>query len=114
VILATKCGLVWHTRKGMLFFEELGKPVHRHLGAKSIRYELEQSLKRLGTDAIDLYQTHWQDPGTPIAETMGTLLDLKREGKIRAIGVSNVTAQQLDEYRRTGDRRFGPGAVQPH
>lgn len=102
VVLATKCGLVWHTRKGMLFFEEHGKPVHRHLGAESIRYELEQSLRRLGTDVIDLYQTHWQDPDTPIAETMGTLVDLKREGKIRAIGVSNLTAGQLDQYRRAG------------
>ncbi len=102
VVLATKCGLVWHTNQGRLFFEQAGKPVHRYLGAESIRYELEQSLKRLRTDYIDLYQTHWQDPTTPIGETMTTLMDLKREGKIRAIGVSNVTLDQLREYERFG------------
>ncbi len=102
VVLATKCGLVWHTNKGRLFFEEAGKPVYRYLGAESIRHELEESLKRLGTDYIDLYQTHWQDPTTPIEETMTTLMALKREGKIRAIGVSNITVEELREYLRFG------------
>ncbi len=102
VVLATKCGLVWHVNRGVLHFEQAGKPVYRYLGADSIRYEVEQSLKRLRTDVIDLYQTHWQDSTTPIAETMGALLDLKREGKIRAIGVSNATVDQLAEYRRAG------------
>jgi aryl-alcohol dehydrogenase-like predicted oxidoreductase len=102
VILATKCGLVWHTTEGMRFFEEDGRPVHRYLGPASIRYEVEQSLKRLRTGTIDLYQTHWQDAGTPIADTMGTLLDLKKEGKIRAIGVSNVSLDELEEYRQQG------------
>lgn len=100
VVLASKCGLVWHTDKGTHFFDESGKPVHKYLGAESIRYEVEQSLRRLQTDVIDLYQTHWQDTTTPIEETMGTLLDLKQEGKIRAIGVSNATIEQMDEYRK--------------
>jgi aryl-alcohol dehydrogenase-like predicted oxidoreductase len=102
VILATKCGLVWHTDKGTHFFDESGKPVHKYLGAESIRYEVEQSLRRLQTDVIDLYQTHWQDATTPIEETMGTLLNLKQEGKIRAIGVSNASIGQMDEYRTIG------------
>jgi methylglyoxal reductase len=102
VVLATKCGLVWDTDKGTHFFDELGKPIHRYLGAESIRYEVEQSLGRLQTDVIDLYQTHWQDATTPIEETMATLLDLKQEGKIRAIGVSNATIEQMDEYRIVG------------
>jgi methylglyoxal reductase len=102
VVLATKCGLVWDSKKGTHFFDELGRPIHRYLGAESIRYEVEQSLRRLQTDVIDLYQTHWQDPTTPIEETMATLLELKREGKIRAIGVSNATTQQMDEYRKSG------------
>jgi methylglyoxal reductase len=102
VVLATKCGLVWHTDRGPLFFEQDGKPVHRYLGRDSVRYELEQSLRRLGTDYVDLYQTHWQDPTTPIEETMGALLELKREGKIKAIGVSNVTVEQLEAYARVG------------
>jgi methylglyoxal reductase len=63
---------------------------------------VEQSLKRLNTDHIDLYQTHWQDPTTPIEETMTTLLDLKREGKIRAIGVSNAKVEQIEAHRRVG------------
>ncbi len=102
VVLATKCGLVWHVNKGVHHFNEHGKEVYRYLGADSIRYEVEQSLKRLKTDRIDLYQTHWQDPTTSIEETMSTLLELKKEGKIRAIGVSNITREQLDTYRKTG------------
>lgn len=76
-IIATKCGLVWHTDKGTYYFTEYDKPVYRYLGPESIRYEVEQSLKRLRTDYIDLLQTHWQDPTTPIEDTMGELLRLK-------------------------------------
>jgi aryl-alcohol dehydrogenase-like predicted oxidoreductase len=102
VIVATKCGLVWHTAKGTFFLDQNGSRVHRYLGAESIRYEVEQSLQRLETDYIDLYQTHWQDPTTPIAETMETLLDLKKQGKIRGIGVSNCTVEQVRQYRAVG------------
>ena len=103
VILATKCGLVyWNATKGNYFDSIEDCPVHRYLGPESVRHELEQSLRRLQTDYVDLYQTHWQDPTTPIAETMGALLELKQEGKIRAIGVSNATAEQMDEYRAVG------------
>ncbi len=102
VVLATKCGLVWHTQKGVKFLEEHGQAVHRYLGPESIRYELEQSLLRLKTDYIDLYQTHWQDASTPIEDTMHTLLELKKEGKIRAIGVSNCTLGQLQAYEKIG------------
>jgi methylglyoxal reductase len=101
-VLATKCGLVWHTAQGKHFFNEADKPVHRYLGGASIRYELEESLRRLQTDYVDLYQTHWQDPTTPISETMTTLLDLKKEGKIRAIGVSNVNPDELNAYLKAG------------
>ncbi len=102
VVLATKCGLVWHTRKGSHFFDYDGRPVHRYLGAESIRHEVELSLRRLGTDHIDHYITHWQDPSTPIAETMDTLQALKAEGKIRSIGASNVSAAELENYLGTG------------
>jgi methylglyoxal reductase len=102
VVLATKCGLVWHTDKGRRFFDQGGMPVHRYLGPDSIRHELEQSLKRLRTDHIDLYITHWQDPTTPIAETLGALETLKREGKIRAIGASNVSRADLEAYLAAG------------
>lgn len=102
VVLATKCGLVWHEKKGAFFFEEQGKQIYRYLGPESIRYEVEHSLKRLKTNYIDLYQTHWQDSTTPIEDTMGALLQLKAEGKIRAIGVSNVTVEQLEQYLEVG------------
>ena len=102
VVLATKCGLVWHTDKGRHFFDQDGRAVHRYLGPESIAHELEQSLRRLGTDHVDLYITHWQDPTTPVAETMGALEDLKRAGKIRAIGASNVSPADLRAYLAAG------------
>ncbi|OGB13851.1 MAG: aldo/keto reductase [Burkholderiales bacterium RIFCSPLOWO2_12_67_14] len=101
-VIATKCGLVWHTQKGTHFFDEDGHPVYRHLGRESIFHEAEESLKRLQTDYIDLYITHWQDSTTPVEETMDALLTLKRQGKIRAIGVSNVDPETLAEYLRYG------------
>lgn len=102
VILATKCGLVWHMKKGNHFFDAEGHTVHRYLGAESLRYEVEQCLKRLNTDYIDLFQTHWQDATTDIAETMETLLALKQEGKIRAIGGSNLAIEDLEAYTQAG------------
>ncbi len=102
VVLVTKCGLVWHVNEGAYFFHQDGKPVHRYLGAASIRYEVEESLKRLGTDYIDHYVTHWQDATTPIAETVGALVRLKEEGKIRSIGASNVSQADLEAYIATG------------
>jgi methylglyoxal reductase len=101
-VLVTKCGLVWHTREGTHFFDEAKQPVHRFLGRESIFHEVEESLSRLRTDRIDLYITHWQDATTPVAETMDALLTLKRQGKIRAIGVSNVDAPTLAEYLKHG------------
>jgi aryl-alcohol dehydrogenase-like predicted oxidoreductase len=106
-ILATKCGLRWDTDKGEFdgYADEKGPSktparyeIHRYLGPESIRHEVEQSLRRLGTDVIDLYQTHWQESTTPIEVTMEALQALQREGKIRAIGVSNVNVEQLRRY----------------
>ncbi len=101
-VVATKCGLVWHTQKGTHFFDEDGHPVYRHLGRESIFHETEESLKRLQTDYIDLYITHWQDSTTPVEETMDALLTLKQQGKIRAIGVSNASPETLAEYLQYG------------
>ncbi len=110
VVLATKCGLIWHEEKGYFFFASDEKhptddgriKVYKCLSPETIRYEVEQSLNRLGTDRIDLFQTHWQSSTTPIADTMETLMKLKDEGKIRAIGCSNASPGQMDEYRVTG------------
>lgn len=108
VVLASKAGLVWHTAEGEGPWET-DDPISgehyrvcRSLAPENIRYEIEQSLARLATDYIDLYQTHWQENSTPIADTMGELVRLKEEGKIRAIGVSNATAEQIDAYRAVG------------
>ncbi len=103
VVLATKCGLRWDLARGFHFFDyPSGEPVYRYLGSQSIEHELDMSLKRLKTDYIDLYQTHWQDPTTPISETMETLLRLKEKGKIRAIGVSNASLDQIRQYLKYG------------
>lgn len=102
VVLVSKCGLVWHVGEGTYFFQQDGKPVHRFLGPSSIRHEVEESLRRLGTDYVDHYVTHWQDPTTPIADTLEALLRLKEEGKIRSIGASNVSKEDLAAYLATG------------
>jgi aryl-alcohol dehydrogenase-like predicted oxidoreductase len=83
----TKCGLRWDARGN----------VQKVLSAESIRREAEDSLRRLGVDAIDLYQIHWPpDPDSPaLEEGWSTLADLKREGKVRWIGVSNFNVKQL-------------------
>jgi methylglyoxal reductase len=110
VVLASKCGLIWHAEAGDYFFTSDEKKanndgeikIYKCLSPKMIRWEVEQSLKRLGVDCIDLLQAHWQESTTPIAETMQTLMDLKAEGKIRSIGCSNATPAQMDEYRGAG------------
>ena len=102
VVLATKCGLVWHTQKGNHFFDVDGQPVHRYLGSDGIAYEVEQSLRRLGTDCIDHYITHWQDPTTPIEDTIEALDRLKTAGKIRSIGASNTSPEDLGTYMEAG------------
>jgi aryl-alcohol dehydrogenase-like predicted oxidoreductase len=81
----TKCSMVW---------DEHREIVHS-LKADSIRRECEASLRRLGVEAIDLYQIHWPDPDTEIEEGWGTLATLKKEGKVRHIGVSNFNVAQL-------------------
>ncbi|BCH18168.1 aldo/keto reductase [Mesorhizobium sp. L-2-11] len=101
-VIASKCGLNWHSKKGNHFFDQDGTPVNRYLGADGIACEVEQSLRRLGTDYIDLYITHWQDPTTPIAETVEALERLKSAGKIRAIGASNLDAAELQQYVAAG------------
>lgn len=102
VVLATKCGLVWWEDRGEHAYDEGDKSIYVNLRPDSIRHEVEQSLKRLGTEVIDLYQTHAQESTTSIEDTMGTLLALKDEGKIRAIGTSNIEPAQLAAYMDQG------------
>ena len=72
-----------------------------------VRQACEDSLRRLGTDHIDLYQLHQPDPETPIADTLGALDELVKAGKVREIGCSNFSAEQLDEAARAAK----PGAA---
>ena len=89
VIIATKCGLRWD--------KESLSSLRKDASRKSILEEIDQSLKRLGTDWIDLYQVHWPDVETSQQETMETLLEIQEQGKIRFIGVSNYSATQIKE-----------------
>jgi len=106
VQIMTKFGLRWDTTKGEFFFsskDNNGNPIqlHKYAGKNDIIKECEDSLRRLQTDYIDLYQIHWHDSTTPISETMETLLRLQEQGKIRAAGVCNYTALQMEEAEHT-------------
>jgi len=104
-IVATKCGIWWEDSRGSYFAELAGRKVNRSLRPDTIQVEIENSLRRLDIDCIDLYQTHWPSAppdSTPIADTMAALLKLKEQGKIRAIGVSNVSLDELQENVRYG------------
>jgi len=90
VVVATKAGLEWND-KGKVF---------RNSSRARILKEVEDSLRRLQTDYIDLYQVHWPDPLVPIEETAAVMAALLKEGKIRALGVSNYNAEQLEVFRR--------------
>ncbi|HKJ69160.1 MAG TPA: aldo/keto reductase [bacterium] len=99
VILATKVGVL---REGEKFVNNL-KPA-------SIRQEIEDSLRRLNVDVIDLYQIHWPDPNTPIADTVNELMKIQKEGKFRYLGVSNFKPHLMDEVREKTD----VVSLQPH
>src|ERR1700744_2130513 len=88
-VIATKVGLDWTD----------GKPFRNARKARIVK-EVEDSLRRLQTDVIDLYQVHWPDPTTPIAEVAEAMGALHHAGKIRAIGVSNFSPAQMDEFRK--------------
>ncbi len=103
VVLATKCGLVWdrETRE-YHFTDEEGHAVYKDLSKESILRECEQSLRRLRTDWIDLYQCHWPSNVYPADETMEALNLLLNQGKIRAIGVSNFSVEQMKAFGEHG------------
>jgi aryl-alcohol dehydrogenase-like predicted oxidoreductase len=84
-ILATKCSLVWDS----------AKKVTARLKKKSVHAEIEASLRRLGVDEIDLYQIHWPNPEADIEEGWSAMADLVKEGKVRYIGASNFSVEQL-------------------
>jgi aryl-alcohol dehydrogenase-like predicted oxidoreductase len=87
VFIATKVGLEWHNGS-----------VTRNSSPERIRKEIQDSLRRLRTDYIDIYQVHWPDLAVPIEETARTLQALYKEGLIRAIGVSNYSPEQMNRF----------------
>jgi len=104
--LVTKFGMRWDLVKGDFGFKSKnndGKEIdiYKYAGKESVIYECEQSLKRLGTDYIDLYQIHWPDVTTPISETFEAVSRLIEQGKVRYGGVCNYDVAQLKEADRT-------------
>jgi aryl-alcohol dehydrogenase-like predicted oxidoreductase len=104
VQLFTKFGLRWDSTEGEHFFDlpDGGKvyKIYRNARKKSVIAECENSLKRLRTDHIDLYQCHWPDHTTPIEETMEALAQLLKEGKILAAGVSNFSVKEIERANK--------------
>jgi len=105
VQISTKYGLRWDTKNGQFYFsskDNNGNPIslHKYAGKESIIKECEDSLRRLGTNYIDLYQIHWADPTTPIQETMETVNLLIQQGKVRYAGVCNYDVSQLKEAEK--------------
>lgn len=90
IVLATKGGLRME-----------GDRIVRDSSARWLCQGVEESLRALGVSFIDLYQVHWPDPNTPIEETADTLDELVREGKIRSVGVSNFSVEQMQAFERT-------------
>ena len=84
----TKCGLVWDQKR------------EASNSLKQIRREVEESLRRLAVEAIDLYQVHWPKPDEEIEEAWGVMADLRKEGKVRWIGVSNFSVEQMERIRK--------------
>ncbi len=106
VQILTKFGLRWDLARGDFGFKSQDNAghaldVYKYAGRDSIIKECEDSLRRLGTDYIDLYQQHWPDVTTPIAETMEAVQRLVEQGKVRAVGVSNYSVAQMTEAEQT-------------
>ena len=88
-VIATKTGLEWRDGK-----------VYRNATRARIMQEVDDSLRRLRTDYIDIYQVHWPDPLVPVEETAEAMRSLYEQGKIRAIGVSNFSVAEMERFRR--------------
>ena len=105
VVLSTKCGLEWRHETPVLHKVVDGVTVYRDLSAQSIIEDVEDSLRRLHTDHLDVLYTHWQSPDFglyPLEATVEAMMKLKDQGKIRAIGASNVTSDIIRGYCKYG------------
>jgi aryl-alcohol dehydrogenase-like predicted oxidoreductase len=89
-LVFTKCSMRWHD----------DRQIYRSLKAQSLEEEIEASLRRLGVDTIDLYQIHWPNPDDEIEEGWETLAKFKEQGKVRCIGVSNFSVEQMKRAQK--------------
>lgn len=92
LVISTKFGIEWHGEK----------EVYRNATPERMRKEVEDSLRRLGVEHIDVYFVHWPDPLVPFEKTAEAMEKLREEGKIKAIGVSNYSSDQLEQFRKGG------------
>ena len=104
--ILTKYGMNWKTQDGQYYFDSFDNEgravkVYKYSARKAVLAECEDSLRRLKTDYIDLLQIHWPDASTPISETMEAVATLIEQGKVRAAGVCNYSAAQVDEALKT-------------
>jgi aryl-alcohol dehydrogenase-like predicted oxidoreductase len=90
VVIATKCGLDWS-----------GGKITRNSTRERVLEELEGSLRRLNTDYVDIYQYHWPDTAVPFELQAALMNELRASGKVRAIGLSNFTVEQMERFRKT-------------
>lgn len=100
--ILTKYGMNWKTEEGEYYFDSVGNDgtplkIYKFSGKEQVKKECEESLRRLKTDYIDLYQIHWPDVTTPISETMEAVEELIQEGKVRAAGVCNYNTELVEE-----------------
>lgn len=106
VQLLTKYGMRWDLKKGTPFVQSYNKQnqpidIYKYAGKESVIEECENSLRRLKTDYIDLYQIHWHDVTTPISETFEAIEKLIQQGKIRYAGVCNYRTEWMEEAEKT-------------
>ena len=101
-ILQTKCSLNWRQEGGNFHYERDGYTVNNDTSAAAVKKDVEESLKRMQTDYLDVIVVHYVCDTWPIEETMGALQDLIKEGKVRAVGLSNSKPKDLDEYEKYG------------
>ena len=101
-VLQTKCSLNWRNEGGNFHYSRDGYTVNNDTRAAAVKKDVEDSLRRMGTDYIDSVIVHYVCKSWPAEETVSALEDLVREGKIRAYGLSNSQPSDLDEYEKAG------------
>ena len=103
-VLQTKCSLNWRNEGGNFHYERDGYTVNNDTRAMAVKKDVEDSLRRIGTDYIDSIIVHYVCGSFPVEETVGALEDLVREGKIRTYGLSNSQPADLEAYQKAGGR----------